>query len=85
LQTARDRLLTPYGLRSLIPRSCYRGRYEGDLRQRDLSVHQGTIWSGLWAVFAKWERFYGATAPIDLQPLRTISARKLDWVAFRIV
>ncbi|HEY9906736.1 MAG TPA: amylo-alpha-1,6-glucosidase [Thermosynechococcaceae cyanobacterium] len=73
LQTARDRLLTPYGLRSLDSADpAYRGRYEGDLRQRDLSVHQGTIWSGLLGPFLRsWERFYGATAPIDLQPLRT--------------
>lgn len=45
-------LLTPYGLRSLSPRDPrYRGRYEGDQRQRDLAYHQGTVWSWLMGPF----------------------------------
>jgi len=41
-------LLTPFGLRTLSPRDPrYRGRYEGDPRQRDLAYHQGTVWPWL--------------------------------------
>jgi len=41
-------LLTPYGLRTLSPRDPrYAGRYEGDMRRRDGSYHQGTVWPWL--------------------------------------
>ena len=45
---ARERLLTPVGLRSLAPGSAnYSARYDGDLRQRDAAYHQGTVWGWL--------------------------------------
>jgi glycogen debranching enzyme len=45
-------LLTPYGLRTLSPRdSRYKGRYEGDVRQRDMAYHQGTVWPFLMGAF----------------------------------
>lgn len=45
-------LLTPYGLRTLSPKdSRYKGRYEGDVRQRDLAYHQGTVWPFLMGAF----------------------------------
>jgi predicted glycogen debranching enzyme len=41
-------LLTPFGLRTLSPRDPrYAGRYEGDMRRRDGSYHQGTVWPWL--------------------------------------
>jgi 4-alpha-glucanotransferase len=74
LQVARDRLLTPYGLRSLDPAdSAYIRRYEGNPRQRDFASHQGTVWSWLLGPFLRaWIRFYGHESnqlPLDLNPL----------------
>jgi len=44
----RDHLLTPFGLRTLDPRHPdYRGRFEGDLMQRDAAYHNGTAWPWL--------------------------------------
>ncbi|MGH7617416.1 MAG: amylo-alpha-1,6-glucosidase, partial [Gemmatimonadaceae bacterium] len=48
LHVARERLLTPVGLRSLAPgEPGYRDRYFGDLRSRDAAYHQGTVWAWL--------------------------------------
>jgi predicted glycogen debranching enzyme len=45
-------LLTPYGLRSLSPRSAkYIGRYGGNQWQRDGAYHQGTVWAWLMGPF----------------------------------
>ena len=42
------KLLTPVGLRSLAPDDKdYKARYDGDLRSRDASYHQGTVWGWL--------------------------------------
>lgn len=42
------RLLTPVGLRSLDPsHPDYRSQYVGNLRERDASYHQGTVWAWL--------------------------------------
>lgn len=63
LQTARDRLLTPYGLRSLDPLDPqYVGHYTGNPQQRDSTYHQGTVWSWLIGPFIRaWKRFYPET------------------------
>ena len=48
LERAQTELLTPVGLRSLAPGSPgYAGCYFGDLRTRDASYHQGTVWAWL--------------------------------------
>ena len=48
MRVARERLLTPVGLRSLAPgEPGYRDRYFGDLRARDAAYHQGTVWAWL--------------------------------------
>jgi predicted glycogen debranching enzyme len=64
LKTARERLLTPYGLRSLAPgEPDYKPRYDGDLLARDAAYHQGTVWA--WLIgpfFDAWLR----TWPDDL-------------------
>ena len=48
----QDKLLTPYGLRTLDPQAeGYKGRYTGPMRQRDEAYHQGTIWPFLIGPF----------------------------------
>jgi predicted glycogen debranching enzyme len=48
IETARERLLTPVGLRSLAPgHPDYSAVYTGDLRARDAAYHQGTVWGWL--------------------------------------
>ncbi|MGB8227286.1 MAG: amylo-alpha-1,6-glucosidase [Sedimentisphaerales bacterium] len=45
-------LLTPFGLRTLSPKdNRYKGKYEGDVRQRDSAYHQGTVWPWLMGAF----------------------------------
>jgi predicted glycogen debranching enzyme len=47
-------LLTSHGLRSLSPgEPGYRGRYEGNQRQRDAAYHMGTAWGWLLGPFAR--------------------------------
>ncbi|HEY9694389.1 MAG TPA: amylo-alpha-1,6-glucosidase [Oculatellaceae cyanobacterium] len=72
LKIARDRLLTPYGLRSLDPADPdYIGNYAGDRFHRDAAYHQGTVWSWLIGSFSRaWKRFYESEPiPFDWQPL----------------
>ena len=52
VDTCRERLLTPVGLRSLAPgHPEYKSRYYGDLRARDAAYHQGTVWGWLIGPF----------------------------------
>ncbi len=62
LETVRQRLLTPLGLRSLAPGSPdYKARYFGDLRARDAAYHQGTVWAWLIGPFVDaWLRVHPA-------------------------
>ena len=54
VETVRRELLTPFGLRTLSPRSpAYRGRYEGDQAARDAAYHQGTVWPWLLGHYAE--------------------------------
>ena len=57
-------LWTPAGLRSLAPgEPGYTGRYEGGVRQRDGSYHQGTVWPWLMGAFVEaWLRTHGNDA-----------------------
>ncbi len=49
LAVMRDKLLTPFGLRSLAPgHRDYKAMYFGDLRARDAAYHQGTVW--VWLI-----------------------------------
>jgi predicted glycogen debranching enzyme len=51
-ETVRQRLLTPFGLRSLAPGDPdYKPTYDGDLRARDAAYHQGTVWAWLIGPF----------------------------------
>jgi len=48
VNSVRDHLLTPFGLRSLSPdHPDYKAIYSGDLRARDAAYHQGTVWAWL--------------------------------------
>ncbi|HSQ04385.1 MAG TPA: amylo-alpha-1,6-glucosidase, partial [Burkholderiales bacterium] len=60
VDTARERLLTPVGLRSLAPgHRDYKDRYDGDLRARDAAYHQGTVWAWLIGPFIDaWLKVY---------------------------
>jgi glycogen debranching enzyme len=52
LNVVRQRLLTPFGLRSLAPgEPDFKSRYFGDLRARDAAYHQGTVWAWLIGQF----------------------------------
>jgi predicted glycogen debranching enzyme len=57
-------LLTPAGLRSLAPEEPgYVAHYEGGVRQRDGSYHQGTVWPWLMGAFVEaWLRTHGNDA-----------------------
>ncbi|MFB2768535.1 amylo-alpha-1,6-glucosidase [Pelatocladus sp. BLCC-F211] len=72
LQVATERLLTPYGLRTLDPGDQeYVGKYVGHPQQRDRSYHQGTVWCWLIGPFIRaWKRFYGTEPlPFEWEPL----------------
>ena len=72
LQLAQQKLLTPYGLRSLDPADPeYVGSYAGNPHHRDRAYHQGTVWSWLIGPFIRaWQRCYDTEpVPIDWQPL----------------
>jgi len=48
LDVVEQKLVTPFGLRSLAPDDPdYKKRYFGDLRARDAAYHQGTVWGWL--------------------------------------
>jgi len=52
LKTIEEKLLTPYGLRSLAPdEPGYRSTYEGGVVGRDGAYHQGTVWAWLIGPF----------------------------------
>lgn len=51
---ARDRLLTPHGVRTLDPADPgYVGRYRGDMMARDGAYHNGTVWPWLIGAYAE--------------------------------
>lgn len=56
-----QQLLTPAGLRSLAPgEPGYAPHYQGGVRERDGSYHQGTVWPWLLGAFVEaWVRTHG--------------------------
>lgn len=53
VECVRNRLLTPYGLRTLAPDApAYVGRYSGNAHSRDAAYHQGTVWPWLLGHYA---------------------------------
>ncbi len=52
MKTVKEKLLTPVGLRTLsADNPDYKSRYYGDIRARDASYHQGTVWPWLLGPF----------------------------------
>lgn len=52
-KTAKDKLLTLYGLRTLDPaHPAFKQKYIGNQKQRDMAYHQGTTWAYLLLPFA---------------------------------
>ena len=52
MEICRRELVTPLGLRSLAPgHADYKEKYFGNLRARDASYHQGTVWAWLIGPF----------------------------------
>lgn len=60
LETVRERLMTPVGLRTLTSdHREYKAKYFGDLRARDAAYHQGTVWAWLIGPFVDaWLKVY---------------------------
>jgi predicted glycogen debranching enzyme len=60
LDVVTNRLLTPYGLRTLDPaHPDFKAQYFGDLRARDAAYHQGTVWAWLIGPFIDaWMRVH---------------------------
>jgi predicted glycogen debranching enzyme len=60
LNVAREKLLTPVGLRSLSPdHPDFKPTYHGDLKTRDAAYHQGTVWAWLIGPFIDaWLKVY---------------------------
>ncbi len=54
VDAVKRELLTSRGLRTLTPtHPAYRAHYEGDLHNRDISYHQGTVWPWLLGAFGE--------------------------------
>ena len=70
IETVRERLFTPVGLRSLAPgHPDYKTKYYGDLRSRDAAYHQGTVWAWLIGPFVDaWLKIH----PEDAAGARTL-------------
>ena len=64
LQTVKEHLLTPVGLRTLSSRdACYCPHYAGSPMERDRAYHQGTVWPFLLGPFiTAWMKTYGTHA-----------------------
>jgi predicted glycogen debranching enzyme len=63
VDVVEQHLWTPLGLRSLGPgEPGYAPRYQGNVRSRDGSYHQGTVWPWLLGAFVEaWVRVRGGT------------------------
>ncbi len=52
VETCRNALLTPYGMRTLSPEDqAYEPLYKGNSDQRDSAYHQGTVWPWLIGIY----------------------------------
>ena len=62
-----ERLLTPFGLRTLDPRDKrYVPRYQGDERSRDTAYHQGTVWPWLVGPFlTAYQKVHGKSSRVQ--------------------
>lgn len=54
LSTVKRELLTPRGLRTLSPRDpSYQGICQGNIQERELTIHQGTVWPWFISFFVE--------------------------------
>jgi len=62
-----ERLLTPFGLRTLDPRDPrYAPHYKGDPRARDMAYHQGTVWPWLMGPFlTAYQKVHGKSPRVQ--------------------
>jgi glycogen debranching enzyme len=76
VEAVEQHLWTPAGLRSLASdEPGYAGHYQGGVRERDGSYHQGTVWPWLLGAFVEaWLRTHGD----DAAARREARARFLD-------
>lgn len=72
--TAREHLVTPYGLRTLSPRNpLYCKEYRGNPSARDRAYHQGTVWPWLVGAYVTAEK----NCSTDWETTRTILLHQL--------
>ncbi len=65
LKVVSERLVTPFGLRTLDPQDPnYQGRYEGNGEARDHAYHQGTVWPWLSGAYVTAAIRYGSKEQI---------------------
>jgi len=69
ISAIEERLLTPFGLRTLDPKDTrYIGHYQGDVRARDSAYHQGTVWPWLMGPFlTAYQKVHGKSPKIQSQ------------------
>lgn len=79
LRVVTEKLLTPYGLRTLSPEDpAYRGRYEGDPVSRDGAYHQGTVWPWLLGPYLSAYFVLSNRSPESKQWVRELVQPLLD-------
>jgi len=63
ISIVRDKLLTPYGLRTLSPdHPCFAPYYRGGEKNRNIAYHQGTVWTWLLGFYiSAYIKTYGKT------------------------
>ncbi len=63
VETVKEHLLTPFGLRSLSPKDKgYIGHYQGNVYERDSAYHQGTVWAWLMGPYiSAYSRAYAGS------------------------
>ena len=78
LNVVQEKLLTPFGLRTLNPEdSRYKPHYSGPLQQRDEAYHQGTVWPYLIGPFV--QSYLKVNDPKGINPkVKTRAAQFLD-------
>jgi predicted glycogen debranching enzyme len=69
LRVVEKHLLTPVGLRTLLPTdNRYRARYEGGVVERNGAYHQGTVWPFLLGPFVTaWRKVNGSSSTKNRQ------------------
>jgi glycogen debranching enzyme len=72
LDTVDKYLFTPYGLRTLSPEDhAFRPVYEGNVWERDISYHQGTVWPFLLADYFQALKYVETPENIFSEKLNT--------------